>query len=273
VPQQVASISLRPNGPCTEINGVGWLGVPSGERRRGCTVNNRSWVEKRPEPEVAFAGDVLRGRLYERGCTANRRSPRRGLRPSASQRWWCGDRECTATKIGRILNMDTLNPYLPPTSPSPVTNLGLARRYLNYLISAMLSVGLTLLLWVAIASIVSTFDRSVGNHFIMLLWAFTLFLSSSISTAAICWLWGTKTHPLAFGGAFSIFSIAFVLLEGDTSNGTDSFQMTIIYGTLTALPVFIFLFARWAARHLCAVPQVEALETNKLHGRERPHNA
>ncbi len=77
----------------------------------------------------------------------------------------------------------------------------------------------------------------------MLLWAFTLFLSSSISVVAINGLWRTRTQSLAFGVAFAVFSIVFILAEGDTSNGTDYWNMTIVYGTLLSLPAATFFLA------------------------------
>ena len=136
--------------------------------------------------------------------------------------------------------METVNPYEPPTSLTSGAGPDSRLRLIAYLVPAAIAVGLTLLLWVVL---VSTLEGLAGHRFAMPLWAFTLFVSSSISIAAINRLWRTKTQPLAFGVAFSVFSFVFVLAEGDTSNGTDYWTMTIVYGTLLSLPVAMFFLA------------------------------
>ena len=88
----------------------------------------------------------------------------------------------------------------------------------------------------------------------MPLWAFTLFLSSLISTIAINRLWRSKTKPLAFGSAFAIFCIVFASLEGDTSNGTDDLNMAIVYVSLLTLPFAMFLLTRWTAHNHREIP-------------------
>jgi hypothetical protein len=77
----------------------------------------------------------------------------------------------------------------------------------------------------------------------------TLFLSSSISIVAINRIWRTTPQPLAFGLAFAIFVIIFAVAEGDTSNGTDYWIMTFIYGTLLSLPVTMCFLARCTSRN------------------------
>jgi hypothetical protein len=149
--------------------------------------------------------------------------------------------------------METVNPYQPPTSPTSPTSDGVPeprRRFFAYLVPATLAVGVTLLVWVVL---VSTLDGLMGHRFSLLLWASTLFLSSSISIVALNRLWRTATHPLAFGMAFAIFSVVFILAEGDTSNGADYWNMAIIYGTLLALPVAMCFLARCTARDRCDV--------------------
>ncbi|TWU47146.1 hypothetical protein Poly51_49440 [Rubripirellula tenax] len=84
----------------------------------------------------------------------------------------------------------------------------------------------------------------------MLLWAFTLFLSSSISIVTLNRLWRTRAQPLAFGLAFAVFSIVFAFAEGDTSNGTDYWIMTIVYGSLLSLPIAMFFLARRIVRNV-----------------------
>lgn len=142
--------------------------------------------------------------------------------------------------------METVNPYQSPASPTSNSVPGSRLHFLAYLVPATLGVGLTLLLWVVLVSIL---DGLIGHRFSMLLWAFTLFLSSSISIVAINRLWRTRTQPLAFGVAFAVFGIVFMLAEGDTSNGTDYWNMTIVYGTLLSLPVAMSLLARRTARN------------------------
>ncbi|TWU42340.1 hypothetical protein [Novipirellula artificiosorum] len=143
--------------------------------------------------------------------------------------------------------MKTVNPYQSPTSPTSDAAPHSRLRFLASLVPATLAIGLTLLLWVLF---VSTLDGLMGHRFSMLLWAFTLFLSSSISIVVIHRLWRAKTQPFAFGVAFALFGIVFVLAEGDTSNGTDYRMMAIVYGTLLLLPVAMFFLARRTARHV-----------------------
>ena len=52
---------------------------------------------------------------------------------------------------------------------------------------------------------------------------------------------------LGWGLVFGLVDGLFALLEGDTSNGTDYVNMTIVYGSLLALPVAMFLLTRWQA--------------------------
>ncbi len=137
--------------------------------------------------------------------------------------------------------MDTVNPYQPPTSTTQDASPDSRLRFFAYLVPAALAVGITLLLWVALASILVGL---IEHQFSMLLWAFSLYLSSSISIVLLNHLWRTKTHPLAFGVSFTVFSFIFVCAEGDTSNGTDYWIMTIVYGTLLSLPVAMYFVAR-----------------------------
>jgi len=145
-----------------------------------------------------------------------------------------------------------MNPYQPPASTTseqvPVSRV----RYLANLVPATLAVGLTLLLWVVL---VSTLDELVGYRFSMVMWAFTLYLSSLISVFTVNRIWQTRTYPLAFGLAFAVFSFVFLAAEGDTSNGTDYWIMSIIYGTLLSLPVATFYFARWTTGKLDSIQQ------------------
>ena len=141
--------------------------------------------------------------------------------------------------------MDTVNPYQPPTSTTQDAIPESRLQFLAHLVPATLAVGITLLIWVAFVSIL---DGLIGHRFSMLLWAFTLYVSSSISIVLLNRLWRTTTQPLAFGVAFALFSIVFVCAEGDTSNGTDNWIMTIVYGTLLSLPVAMFFLARRTTR-------------------------
>lgn len=142
--------------------------------------------------------------------------------------------------------METVNPYQPPTSLAPDAVPDSRLRFLNHLVPATIAVGLTLLLWVLLVSILNGLN---GHRFSMQLWAFTLFLSSSISIVVLNRLWRTRIQPLAFGVAFAVFCIVFAFAEGDTSNGTDYWIMTIVYGTLLTLPVAMFFLARRTMRN------------------------
>lgn len=141
--------------------------------------------------------------------------------------------------------MNTVNPYQPPTSSPPDAARDSRLGFFLYLVPAALAVGITLLLWVVL---ISFLGRLVGHRFSMQLWAFTLYLSSSISIVLLNKFWRTKTHPLAFSVAFAVFSIVFVCAEGDTSNGSDYWLMTIVYGTLLSLPFATYLVARHTIR-------------------------
>lgn len=75
----------------------------------------------------------------------------------------------------------------------------------------------------------------------------------------------TKILPLAHGIAFSMFGIVLVLAEGDTSNGADPFQMTVVYGALLSLPVAIYLLAGSTARCTRDTPEIHTADNNPIH--------
>lgn len=141
--------------------------------------------------------------------------------------------------------MTAANPYHPPSTPASDAVPNSRHRFFSSIAPATLAVGLTLLLWIVL---VSTLDGLLGHRFAMLPWSLTLVLSCSVSILAINRVWRAAVQPLAYGAAFSVFSIVYVLAEGDTSNGTDLGLMTIVYGTLLALPGVAFFIARRTTR-------------------------
>lgn len=141
--------------------------------------------------------------------------------------------------------MDILNPYQPPNSTTEDAAYKSRLRFLAYLVPAALAVAITLLLWVVLVSIL---DRLAGHRFSMLLWAFTLYLSSSLSIVLLNLLWRAKTQPLAFGVAFAVFGIVFLCAEGNSSNVTDFWTTTTVYGAFLPLPIAMYLLARRTIR-------------------------
>lgn len=133
------------------------------------------------------------------------------------------------------------NPYAPPgdslaadPTPSRVSLLG--RR----MIPAIITVAFTLVIWVAAVSVL---DRFANGRTGIIAWSICLYFSTAVSTTTMNYVWRSRTFPFAFGCAFAVFSLVFCLLEGDTSNGTDVFQASVVYGTLITIPVLAYAVA------------------------------
>ena len=143
------------------------------------------------------------------------------------------------------------NPYAPPSAslavdptPSRVSLLG------RSVIPAIITVVFMLVLWVAAVSVL---DRLANGRTGIIVWSISLYFSTAVSTTTVNYFWRSRTFPFAFGCAFAVFSLVFCLLEGDTSNGTDVFQASVVYGTLITIPVFAYALA--------CLPHCERLQT------------
>lgn len=150
--------------------------------------------------------------------------------------------------------MQAGNPYKPPVALAAEVAPDLPPRFFASMIPACLSLGLTLVAWVVL---VSTWDRIVGRSFSMLIWSITLFLASSLSILAVNRVWRSAIHPFAFGFVFALFCVVFLVAEGDPSNGTDSWDMASVYGTLFALPFTSYLAARRSSQAIFANPKLQ----------------
>jgi hypothetical protein len=141
------------------------------------------------------------------------------------------------------MNLDSSNPYQPPNANSG--NIGsrkkAARRASTICIPPVLAIGSTLVLWLGFASVLGKIVVSFDNSSLMLVWSSTLFLSVAVSVYLLNQVWPGRLSPVAMSSAFVMFGVAFCLFEGDTSNGTDSFQMLILYGTLILVPAMVFV--------------------------------
>ena len=141
--------------------------------------------------------------------------------------------------------MLSANPYKPPAAVTTEASPNSRPRSFASLIPASLSLGLTLVAWVVL---VSSLTRLVERSFSMPLWSATLFLASTLSIVAVNRVWRSATHALAFGFVFALFCVVFLIAEGDTSNGTNYWNMAFVYGTLLTLPFASYLVARCSSQ-------------------------
>ena len=130
------------------------------------------------------------------------------------------------------------NPYQPPG----VLDSGLPTNFgsgvMRLLVPPLLTIVITLLLWVGLALLLG---RMANNRNVIFLWSLTLIISTASSIYFVCRLWRQKVSATSVGIGYFLFGIAFCLLEGDTSRGTDLVQASTVYGTLIALPLIAFL--------------------------------
>ncbi|MCR9201751.1 MAG: hypothetical protein NXI04_24155 [Planctomycetaceae bacterium] len=138
------------------------------------------------------------------------------------------------------------NPYESPSAPTPSVNSAAAPdnrplRATAVLLPPVLTVGATLIIWLSFANALNSRVHA-GN--VMVAWSSTLVLSAALSSIAVARIWPARLSPLSMALGFVLFGIVFCVLEGDTSNGTDPVQMTFLYGTLSAVPVLVFVIAR-----------------------------
>ena len=138
--------------------------------------------------------------------------------------------------------MQAVNPYQPPVAAAAQAVPDSSPSFFASLVPATLAIGLALLVWIVL---VSTFDRIIPRDFSMPMWSLTLFLASSLSILAVNRVWRTATNPLAFAIVFTLFSVVFLVAEGDTSNGTNYWNMAFVYGTLLTLPFAAYILARY----------------------------
>lgn len=133
--------------------------------------------------------------------------------------------------------MKPVNPYqssntqLGPQTTSVVSNIA------TMLVPPLLAIVLTLILWLGFAALIRP---PMDDHALILVWSATLFVSVVTTTYFVSRIWPQRVLPTSIAIAYALFGVAFVLLEGDTSNGTDLFQATVVYGSLIALPAVAY---------------------------------
>ena len=145
------------------------------------------------------------------------------------------------------MNTDSPNPYQPPNvqNPSdskPSLSLGDVS---TWFLSPILAVGCTLIIWLSIATLMQSQAAKSSNETLMILWATSLFFSITISVSIVAWFWPRRVSPISVGIGFAVFGIAFGMLEGDTSNGVDIFQISVLYATLISQPFYAYVLTRY----------------------------
>ncbi len=142
---------------------------------------------------------------------------------------------------------DPANPYEPPRVPNadaavPAT----ADNPVSAIcIPPVLAIACTMIFWLALANALDPTISSFDNRSLMFVWSTTLILSAAVSVYLIIRVWPQKLSRASMSAGFVLFGVVFLLLEGDTSNGTDSLHMLILYGTLLMLPVMAFALTRY----------------------------
>ncbi len=126
------------------------------------------------------------------------------------------------------------NPYQPPGVQNHDPGVLSESQRVSRFIPPILSVSITLVLWVVAAI---TLSGMTSPRTGMLLWSGTLIASLVVSTLLVNRFWPRRTSAISMGLGYVLFGIVFCLLEGDTSNGTDLFQASIVYCTLITAPV------------------------------------
>lgn len=142
------------------------------------------------------------------------------------------------------------NPYQPPqaTDGDGGSAKTAVRRASTICIPPLLAIGGTLIFWLGLASVLDKTVASFDNRSLMIIWSTSLFLSVVVSVYLVIRVWPDRLSPVSMGAGFVFFGLAFWLLEGDTSNGTDLIHMSILYGTLTAVPVLVFVMTQGLGR-------------------------
>ena len=156
-----------------------------------------------------------------------------------------------ATLISCItMSVDSTNPYQPPSVPgrhigSPTTA---ASRAITFCVPPILTIGCTLIFWLGFASVLGQTVASFNARALMFVWSATLVVSVAVSAYLIIRVWPHQLSAVSMSVGFVLFGVGFWLVEGDTSNGTDLLHMSILYGTLMALPLMAFVMTRHLER-------------------------
>ena len=141
------------------------------------------------------------------------------------------------------MNSDLANPYDSPNVPGDQVSSSQSKPSVSLttiLIPPVLAIGFTLVIWLAFAGVFGNVAATLDDYGLLFVWSSTLFVSVTMSVYLVFRLWPSNLSAISMSLGFVLFGIVFCALEGDTSNGTDSLHMAIPYGTLTALPLFVF---------------------------------
>ena len=144
------------------------------------------------------------------------------------------------------MSIDLTNPYQSPHAPGEDTGLPKTATYRasTIFIPPVLAIGSTLVFWLGLATVLSSLVAPLSPPNLMFIWSSTLFFSVAISVYLIIRVWPRQLSPVSMCVGFVFFGVVFCLFEGDTSNGTNIFQMSILYGTLVTLPAMVFVMTR-----------------------------
>lgn len=140
------------------------------------------------------------------------------------------------------MNTEEPNPYQSPKLSERTRRFVISPATVaSYLLPPILAIASTLIIWLAMANLMSS---QVTMTNVMFLWSITFFVSSGVSTCFINLAWPRRLSAFAMAIGWVLFGVIFCFVEGDTSNGTDQVQAAILYGTLSAAPIVVFAITR-----------------------------
>ncbi len=144
------------------------------------------------------------------------------------------------------MSVDLTDPYQSPSVPGGHIELPetATHRGSTIFIPPILAIGFTLVFWLGLANVLWSIVASFNNLSLMAVWSSTLFFSVSVSVYLIIRVWPRQLSPVSMGVGFVLFGVVFCLSEGYTSPGTDIYQMSVMCGTLVALPAMVFVMTR-----------------------------
>ena len=134
------------------------------------------------------------------------------------------------------------NPYHSPLETDSRSKRKDSASVATILAPPILAIICTLIFWLGFASIL---NATVNAQNVMFIWSSTLIISRTMSTYLINRLWPQKLSAVSMCLGYVLFGIIFCILEGDTSNGTDLVQASILYGTLSIGPVIALVLTRF----------------------------